>query len=184
VSADIDKSNHFILIYFANRRLHCATGKFTGSILITVSIQEGIMKASELELIRVLGLSQEADLLLIVKEQIRRFCPICLFDMADTFDIGVQYLASYSYDLVILDLKTDRRYELLKRASSHNLPAIVLIEDECDPKTAIHLIMSGVQSFLPKSKITEIVPAIEQILHIKSMTTWKRTFKKLEKILF
>jgi DNA-binding NarL/FixJ family response regulator len=142
------------------------------------------MKASALELIRVLGLSQETDLLLIVKEQIRKSCPICLFDMADTFEIGAQYLASFSYDLVILDLETDRRYELLKRASSHNLPVIVLIEDECHPKIVTHLIMSGVQSFLPKSKITEIVPAIEQILHIKSMTTWKRTFKRLEEILF
>jgi DNA-binding NarL/FixJ family response regulator len=165
-------------------RLHCATGKSSGSILITVSMQEDIMKASELELIRVLGLSRDADLLLTVREQIRRFCPICLFDMADTFENGAQYLASFSYDLVILDLETDRRYELLKRASSHNLPVIALIGCQCDPKTAIHLIMSGVRSFLLKSEIKEIVPAIEQILHIKSMTTWKRTFKKLEEILF
>ena len=142
------------------------------------------MKASALELIRVLGLSRETDLLLDVKEQIRRSCPICLFDMADTFEIGTQYLASYSYDLVILDLETDRRHELLKRVSSHNFPLIVLVEDECDPKTAVHLIMSGVQLFLPRSKTKEIVPAIEQIFNIKSMATWKRPFKRLEQILF
>ena len=117
------------------------------------------MKASALELIRVLGLSQETDLLLIVKEQIRKSCPLCLFDMADAFEIGAQYLASFSYDLVILDFETDRRYELLKRAFSHKLPVILLMEDECHPKTVTHLIMSGVQSFLPKSKIAEIVPA-------------------------
>ena len=142
------------------------------------------MKASALELIRVLGLGQDTDLLLFVKEKIRKSCPICLFDMADTFEIGAQYLASFSYDLVILDLEADRKFELLKRASSHKIPLIVLIEDGCHPKTAIHLMMSGVQTFLPKSEITEIVPAIEQILHIKPMPMWKRTFKRFEEILF
>jgi DNA-binding NarL/FixJ family response regulator len=155
--------------------------KIAGSTVI--SILEDIMKASELELFRVLGLSQDMDILLKLKERIRKSCPICVLDMTDSFDIGTRYLASYSYDLAILDLETDRKFELLKRVSAHHLPVIVLTEAECHPKTAIHLIMSGVQAFLPRSKAKEIVPVIEKILHIKSMATWKQPLKILEKIL-
>lgn len=134
------------------------------------------MKESVMKHKKVLGLGEEPDLLMCLEEEILGACPECSFDKATNYDVGVQYLASYTYDLVILDFAVVRALDLLDQAAMRNFPTVVLLDNGVPPEALRRL---GARSFLPKDKLMEIVPAIEAIIARENMPKWKRALNKL-----
>jgi hypothetical protein len=135
-----------------------------------------IMKESVMKRKKVLGLGEEPGLLMNLEEEISGACPECWFDKATNYDVGVQYLASYIYDLVILDFAVVRALDLLDQAAMRNFPTIVLLDNGVPPEALKRL---GVQSFFPKDRLKEIVPSIEGIIARERMPKWKRSLNKL-----
>ena len=134
------------------------------------------MKESVMKRKKVLGLGEEPDLLINLEEKILGACPECWFDKASNYDVGVQYLASYTYDLVILDFAVVRALDLLDQAAMRNFPTVILMDNGVPPEALRRL---GTPSFLPKDKLKEIVPTIEGIIARERMSKWKRGLNKL-----
>ncbi len=137
------------------------------------------MKDSIMKHKRVLGVAGEMDSLSILEEEILGACPECRFDKATTFEMGVQYLASYTYDLVVLDIVAVRGSDLLDQVLVRNFPAVVLMDNAAPPEVLERFMASGARALLTKEKLKEIVPTIEQVIRIECMPKWKRALRKL-----
>ena len=114
------------------------------------------MKDSELEIASVLGLSHELGLLQTLDNQLSKSFPQSCFDKAPDFQTGVQYLASYTYDLVVLDMSMTCGHELIIRALAHKFPVLVLVDNDSTLSPAEQAISSNALAILHKRKINEI----------------------------
>ncbi len=74
----------------------------------------------------VLAVDDEPDILTVLQEEIKEACPDCFFDKATTYQEAVERLASWTYDLVILDIMGVRGFDLLKNAVIRNFPVVML----------------------------------------------------------
>ncbi len=70
------------------------------------------MKESILNGKNILAVDDEPDVLTVLEEEIREASPRCIFDKATTFEEASQKLASYSYEIVILDIMGVRGFDL------------------------------------------------------------------------
>jgi hypothetical protein len=134
------------------------------------------MKETVMKHKKVLGLLDEPNLLMCLEEEILESCPECSFDKATNYDVGGQYLASYTYDLVILDFSVVRALDLMDQAAMRNFPAVILLDSGVPPEALRRL---GARSFFPKDKLKEIVPTIEGIIARERMSKWKRALNNL-----
>lgn len=137
------------------------------------------MKESILSNKRILAVDDEPDVLMVVEEEILDVCPNCQVDKATTFEEAGQLLASWTYDLVILDIMGVRGFELLEDAVTRNFPVAMLTAHALTPEALKRSIELGARTYLPKEKLGEIVPFLEDILTLENLPGWKRLFEKL-----
>jgi CheY-like chemotaxis protein len=137
------------------------------------------MKESILSNKRILAVDDEPDVLMVLEEEILDACPNCQFDKATTFEEATQLLASWSYDLVILDIMGVRGFELLEEAVTRNFPVVMLTAHALNPEALKRSIELGARAYLPKEKLGETVPFLEDVLTQKNLPGWKRLFEKL-----
>jgi CheY-like chemotaxis protein len=64
----------------------------------------------------VLAVDDEPDVLTLLEEEIKEACPDCFFDKVTSYKEAVERLASWTYDLVILDIMGVRGFDFLKNA--------------------------------------------------------------------
>ena len=132
------------------------------------------MKRSELKRISVLGLSPDLDLLQTLGVQLSRSFPQSWFDKANNFYMGVQYLASYTYDSIILDVKIFESYELMVRALDRNIPLLVLMDSNRAPICIEQFIALKARAVIQKSEIYQITVAAIIGKIVRSGKTYKR----------
>lgn len=137
------------------------------------------MKKSVLSERRILAVDDEPDVLMVLEEEILDACPNCQLDKATKYEEAVQLLASWTYDLVILDIMGVRGFELLEDAVSRDYPVAMLTAHALTPEALRHSIELGARSYLPKEKLGEIVPFLEDVLTQEYVPGWKRLFEKL-----
>jgi len=137
------------------------------------------MKESILSNKRILAVDDEPDVLMLLEEEILDACPKCQLDQATTYENAVQLLASWTYDLVILDIMGVRGFELLEDAVSRNFPVAMLTAHALAPEALKRSIELGARTYLPKEKLGEIVPFLEDVLTQEYVPGWKRLFEKL-----
>lgn len=137
------------------------------------------MKESILSNKRILAVDDEPDVLMVVEEEILDVCPKCQLDKATTFEEAAQLLTSWTYDLVILDIMGVRGFELLEDAVTRNFPVAMLTAHALTPEALKRSIEKGARTYLPKEKLGEIVPFLEDILTLENLPGWKRLFEKL-----
>ena len=70
----------------------------------------------------ILVVDDEPDVLETVEEEL----DMCLVQKATDYDTALQYLPSYTYDIVILDIMGVNRFELLKNSVSRGFPTVML----------------------------------------------------------
>ena len=123
----------------------------------------------------VLVVDDEPDVLETVGEQL----DMCLVHKAGDYDTALQYLLSYTYDIVILDIMGVRGFELLKNAVSRGFPTVMLTAHALSPESLKKSIKLGAVSFLPKEKTSELTSFLEDVVLERGKPVWQKLFDRL-----
>jgi len=123
----------------------------------------------------VLVVDDEPDVLETVSEEL----DMCLVDKAGDYNTAMQYLASYTYDMVILDIMGVNGFELLQNAVDRGFPAVMLTAHALTPDALKKSIKLGAVSFLPKDKMSELRPFLEDVVLGGGKPVWNRFFDTL-----
>ncbi len=123
----------------------------------------------------VLVVDDEPDVLETVAEQL----DMCLVHKAGDYDTALQYLLSYTYDIVILDIMGVRGFELLKNAVSRGFPTVMLTAHALSPESLKKSIKLGAVSFLPKEKMSELTSFLEDVVLERGKPVWQKLFDRL-----
>lgn len=123
----------------------------------------------------VLIVDDEPDVLETVEEEL----DMCIISKAQDYETALQYLISYNFDIVILDIMGVRGFELLKKAVSRGFPAIMLTAYAVTPESLKKSIKLGAVSFLPKDKISELRSFLEDAVLGGGKPVWYKVFDKL-----
>ena len=130
---------------------------------------------------RILAVDDEPDVLEVLEEEILGYAPNCIIEKAITYQEATNRIESQHYDVVILDIMGVRGFDLLDQAVKRNFPAAMLTAHSLDPKSLKRSIEMGACAYLPKEKLGEIVPFLEDILEASDgSSAWGRLMNKLE----
>jgi len=128
---------------------------------------------------RILAVDDEADVLMVLEEEIKEACPNCIFDKTTTYKEANERMAMFTYDLVILDIMGVRGFGLLKKAVTLAFPVVMLTAHALNPEALRQSIELGARAYLPKEKIGEIVPFLEDVLRYENLPGWARLLQNL-----
>ena len=123
----------------------------------------------------ILVVDDEPDVLETVEEELDK----CLVHKAADYDTALQYLLSYTYDIVILDVMGVNGFELLKTAVSRGFPTVMLTAHGLSPESLEKSIKLGAVSFLPKEKIADLAMFLEDVVLGGGKPVWAKVFEKL-----
>jgi CheY-like chemotaxis protein len=130
---------------------------------------------------RVLAVDDEPDVLEVLEEEILGYAPNCVIEKATTYQEATQKLESQNYDVVVLDIMGVRGFDLLEQTVKRNFPAAMLTAHSLNPESLKRSIEMGALAYLPKEKLGEIVPFLEDILEsTDGSSAWGRLMNKLE----
>ncbi len=133
---------------------------------------------------RILAVDDEPDVLEVLKEEIMSAAPECRFETATTFKQASELIASWSYDILILDIMGVRGFELLERSAGpgYAIPTVMLTAHAFSPDALKKSIELGARAYLPKERLGAIVPFLEDVLTYEYGPAWKRLLKDVEGI--
>ncbi len=138
------------------------------------------MTESILDRKKILAVDDEPDVLTVLEEEILEACPNCKVDKATTYEAAAKMLESQPYDLVILDIMGVRGFDLLNLAVKHHLRVAMLTAHALSPENLKRSFDLMARAYLPKEKLGEIVPFLEDVLKYEYQPGWKRLFEKLK----
>jgi CheY-like chemotaxis protein len=138
------------------------------------------MKQSILDGKKLLLVDDEPDVLAVLEEEIKMSCPSCKIDKASSYKAASERLESQTYDLVVLDIMGVQGFDLLERAAKSNLKVAMLTAHALTPEALKRSFEMKARAYLPKEKIGEIVPFLEDVFAYEYLPGWKRLFTKLE----
>ncbi len=138
------------------------------------------MNKSLLEGKKILAVDDEPDVLVVLEEEIKDACPNCVFDKAVTYDEAMGKLEKNIYDIVILDIMGVRGFDLLDFSVKKGLKVVMLTAQALNADALQKSYQMKAHGYLPKDKLGEIVPFLEDILQYDFSTGWKRLLSKLE----
>ncbi len=128
----------------------------------------------------ILAVDDEMDILLLLEEFIGDSCPNCKIDKATNYEDAAQLLKSRNYDVVILDIMGVRGFDLLEMAVKRNMKVAMFTAHALTPEALKRSYEMGARAYLPKDKVKEIVPFLEDVLQYDYQTGWKRLLEKLQ----
>ena len=129
---------------------------------------------------RILAVDDEPDVLEVLEDEILHAYPNCKIDKATTYEKASEMMISLTYDLVILDIMGVRGFDLLKLAVARNYPVAMLTAHALTPEALKRSIELKARAYLPKEKLGEIVPFLEDVLTYEYGPAWKRLFEKMK----
>jgi CheY-like chemotaxis protein len=132
-------------------------------------------KESPLKDKTVLVVDDEPDVLDVIAEQLNE----SQVHKAEDYDTALQYLMSYTYDVVILDIMGVNGFELLKHSVARGFPALMLTAHALSPESLKKSIKLGAVSFLPKENLPDLTSFLEEVLLGGGKPIWKRVFDRL-----
>jgi DNA-binding response OmpR family regulator len=137
------------------------------------------MSNSVLDGKRILAVDDEADILAILEQEIKDTCTGCIFDKAMSYEEASKLLESTDYDLIVLDIMGVRGFDLLDVAVRKNLKVAMLTAHALTPEALKRSHDMGARAYLPKDKLGEIVPFLEDVLTQSFESGWERLMDKL-----
>jgi CheY-like chemotaxis protein len=123
----------------------------------------------------VLVVDDEPDILEIVEEEL----DMCMVRKAMDYDTAMQLLASYTFDIVILDIMGVNGFELLRDSVSRGFPTVMLTAHALSSESLKKSIKLGAVSFLPKEKIPELRTFLEDVVMGGGRPVWKKLFDRM-----
>jgi len=129
----------------------------------------------------ILAVDDETDVLATLEDEIKGAAPKCKFEKAASYQEAIKKLASQNYDVVVLDIMGVRGFDLLKQAVKRNFQVAMLTAHSLNPESLKRSIEMRARAYLPKEKLGEIVPFLEDILEEPdSLSGWARQMNKLD----
>ncbi len=126
----------------------------------------------------ILAVDDEEDVLDIIEEELSESANITLH-AATTFEKAQQYLVSYTYDLVILDIMGVRGFDLLQIATNAGFPVVMLTAHAFTPEALKKSIDLGARAYLPKEKLGSLVPFLEDVLRLNYTSAWRKALDQV-----
>ena len=123
----------------------------------------------------VLVVDDEPDILDAIAEQL----DMCRLYRAKDYEIAMQLLAGFKFDIVILDIMGVRGFELLKKSVSKGFPTVMLTAHALTPEALKESLQLGAVSFLPKEMMAELDTYLVDIIAGSKKTVWKNQLAKL-----
>jgi len=130
---------------------------------------------------RILAVDDEPDVLEFLEEEVLDAAPKCKFDKATSFEAAADLIQANRYDLVVLDIMGVRGFDLLELAVKRQFRVAMFTAHALTPKALKRSYDMKAHAFLPKEKLKEIVPFLEDVLKYDYDTGWKRLLKKLNR---
>jgi CheY-like chemotaxis protein len=121
----------------------------------------------------ILAVDDEEDVLEIIQEELSEAAD-CTLHTATTFEKAQQYLVSYTYDLVILDIMGVRGFDLLRIATNAGFPVVMLTAHAFTPDALKKSIELGARAYLPKEKLGSLAPFLEDVVKLNYQTAWRK----------
>jgi DNA-binding NtrC family response regulator len=103
----------------------------------------------------------------------------CIVHKAGDYNTAMEYLLSYTYDVVILDIMGVNGFELLKTSVSRGFPAVMLTAHAVTPEALKKSMKLGAIFFLPKEKMSELREFLEEAVLAEGKPMWRRFFDRL-----
>jgi DNA-binding NtrC family response regulator len=138
------------------------------------------MKNSFLDGKTILAVDDEPDILQLLREEIEGASPTCRFEQATTYEEAADKLQSGNYDMVILDIMGVRGFDLLEITTKRKMKVVMLTARALNLGALKQSYEKGAWAFLPKEKLGEIVPFLEDVFVNEYESGWKRIIEKLE----
>lgn len=129
---------------------------------------------------KILAVDDEPDILEVLEEEIKLACANCTVEKATNYEQAAHLLESNHYDIVILDIMGVRGFDLLKLAVGRNFKVAMLTAHALSPEALKRSHDLGANAYLPKDKLGEIVPFLEDVLKHDFKQGWKSLLSKLE----
>lgn len=129
---------------------------------------------------KLLIVDDEPDVLAVVEQEILQSCPDSKIDKASNYDNAAEFLKSKEYDLVILDIMGVRGFDLLETAVARKFKVAMLTAHALSPEALKKSHDLGAMAYLPKDKLGELVPLLEEILRNDYKTEWGQLMEKLD----
>jgi DNA-binding response OmpR family regulator len=123
----------------------------------------------------ILAVDDEPDVL----ETLSDALDMCEVVEKTSYADAVEYIENNQPDLVILDIMGVNGFVLLKHCVDRDLPVVMLTARSLSVESLNKSIMLGARAYLPKQKITEIVPFLEDAVTMKPRQAWQRLFDLL-----
>jgi CheY-like chemotaxis protein len=123
----------------------------------------------------ILVVDDEPDILDTVAEELS----MCIVHKARDYDTALQYLLSYTYDAVILDIMGVNGFELLKASVERGFPTLMLTAHALTPDALKKSIKLGAVSFLPKERMPDLLEFLEEVVIDSGRPLWIKFFDKL-----
>lgn len=138
------------------------------------------MAKSMLDHKKLLIVDDEPDVLRVIEEEILQSCPDAKIDKASDYGKASELLKSKIYDLVILDIMGVRGFDLLEIAVRRTFRVAMLTAHALSPEALKKAHDMGAMAYLPKDKLGELLPFLENVLKDDYKTGWKHLLDKLE----
>jgi DNA-binding NtrC family response regulator len=123
----------------------------------------------------ILVVDDEPDVLDAIAEQL----DMCRIYRAKDYEIAMQLLAGFKFDIVILDIMGVRGFELLKKSVSKGFPTVMLTAHALTPEALKESIQLGAVSFLPKEMMAELDTYLVDVITQSKKMVWKNQLDKL-----
>jgi CheY-like chemotaxis protein len=103
----------------------------------------------------------------------------CLVTKAADYDTARQYLMTYTYDIVVLDIMGVNGFELLKTSVRRGFPTVMLTAYALTPDSLEKSMKLGAVSFLPKEKMSQLDHFLADVVLGGNKPAWGKLFEKL-----
>jgi len=123
----------------------------------------------------VLIVDDEPDILDSITEQL----DMCRIYRAKDYEIAMQLLAGFKFDIVILDVMGVRGFELLKKSVSKGFPTVMLTAHALTPEALKESIQLGAVSYLPKEMMAELDTYLADVVTGSKKAVWQNLLAKL-----
>jgi DNA-binding NtrC family response regulator len=123
----------------------------------------------------VLVVDDEEDVLDTIEDLLSE----CLINRASDFSTAQQYLMSYTYDVVILDIMGVNGFELLQTSVQREFPAVMLTAHAVTPEALETSMKLGAVAFLPKEKMADLEEFLVEVVLGEGKPIWEKLFNKL-----
>lgn len=123
----------------------------------------------------VLVVDDEPDVLDSIADQL----DMCRIYRAKDYDIALQLMAGFKFDIVILDVMGVQGFELLKKSVSKGFPTVMLTAHAMTPESLKESIKLGAVSFLPKEMMAELDVYLADVITSSKKVVWKNLLGNL-----